>query len=165
MKRILLAFLCIMLLIVGSVNAKDKNTDEYRYDVEGIESVSNDGHQVMLRVWSYGKKNKLTREICMRNAVHAVIFKGIPATSGTGVYQGAPAIVPAGYDSDRAYFDNFFNSGDYLQYVTIANHGNMLNIKLPHGEFKIGIEFMVNRGALEERLIKDKKAESLDFLF
>lgn len=168
MKKSVFILVYMIAFTVLSVNARDKEEDMYRYDIEGVASTSNSDSQIMVKVWSYGKIEKITRELCMRNAVHGVMFKGVPATSGTGVYKGAPAIVPAGYNSDKEYFDRFFESGDYLQYVTLVNHGNVQpgdRIKLSSKEYKVGMECLVNIGALTNRLAEDNKAKRLDSLF
>ena len=158
----------MMTFFLLDVNARDKDEEMYRYDVEGVAGSPTDNNKVLIKVWSYGKLQKITREVCMRNAIHGVLFKGVPATSSTGVFSGCEAIVPDGYDANKEYFDRFFESGEYLKYVVMVNHGNIQagdRIKLSNNEYKIGMECAVNYKALATKLSDDGIAKNLDFLF
>lgn len=162
MKRFLFILISIIALSSISTYAKDKDEDMYRYELEGVEYSSNNKDVVAVKVWSYGNIKKITRETCMRNAIHGVIFKGVPAASG--LYMGQKAIVPNGYNSNKEYFDSFFESGDYLQYVELTNNGNVKpgdRIQISGKEYKIGIVCLVNLVALKKRLEGDNVAGKL----
>lgn len=164
MKRTIYIFLfliCFPLLVIG---AKDKDQNTYRYEMEGVDETAYNSSQIAVKVWSYGKIEKITRETCMRNAVHGVIFKGVPASTSNGLIQGRRAIVPDGYEAHKEYFDRFFESGDYLQYVELINNGDIRagdRIKLSNKEYKIGMICLINIEALNARLVKDNVAMGL----
>ena len=67
--------------------ARDKDEDMYNYELES--AVGNFSLQAgwnVAKVWNYGKREFLTKENAMRNAVHGIIFKGYQGYDGnTGV--------------------------------------------------------------------------------
>lgn len=169
MKRIL--FSLVFLLSLGwtayAGNKVDKK--EYLYEIESFEgNVPAQQGYCIIKVWNYGKREKITTNSCMENAVHGIIFKGYAGLGKTASDKGKKALVPEGYEAHKAYFDNFFNSGQYLQYVQLTNKGELLAgdvIKMRKGGYKIGMVVMVNYDALRKRLENDKIIKGLDFLF
>ena len=148
MKRIGLLMVCMMVMAVFTANAKDGESETYRYELEALDGVASEG-RVLLKVWSYGKKEKLTRQACMANAVHGIIFKG-------------------GYAAHKDYFDTFFRNGEYLQFVELTNNGNIQagdRIKISSKEYKVGMACIVNYTALRAKLEGDGIAKGLNFLF
>lgn len=100
-----------------SVSAgKKKNFVDYSYELTYVKDVpaSTVGFTVF-KVWSYGKKKELlTKDICMRNAVHGLLFKGL-AANYSGKQGNVPPLCPEGYQAHKEYFDRFFESGEYRQ--------------------------------------------------
>jgi hypothetical protein len=134
--------------------AKD-NAAEYNYELTraGVPGVkSRDPNFVIFVVYSYGKKEKVTTEVCKRNAIHGVLFKGLPAEDGMSA---VPALLGSDtYEVHKDYFDDFFKSS-YLQYLEETNKGMHDVMKLKK-EYKIGMKVRVNLKALKERLRQDK---------
>jgi hypothetical protein len=168
MKKYLFFLVSLSLFIVITVNAKDKEENTYHYELENFtDGTMPDGH-FLVKVWNYGKKEKITRQLCMRNAIHGVIFKGVTGGNTSGLNKGHAALCPDGYMAHADYFDRFFNSGDYLQYVELSNNGNIQpgdRIKISNNEYKIGMLCIINFNALRDRLQKDGVAKGLNSLF
>lgn len=150
------------------MQAKD-DEDKYKYELDSFDgSVAAKEGYCIVKVWNYGKKERLTRDNCMRNAIHGILFKGYMATGNRMADKGKKPLVPEGYDAHKKYFDDFFESGDYLQYVQLTNNGQLNAgdvIKIDKKRYKVGMVVLINYNALRDRLEKDKIIKSLDFLF
>ncbi len=167
MKKFFLTLFALMAISVFTAMAQD-GEDTYRYEIEDFTGGVAPEGRVLVKVWNYGKKETITRQLCMRNAVHGVIFKGVSGSSRTGLNKGHTALVPDGYNSHKDYFDNFFGNGDYLQFVEVTNNGNIQpgdRIKISRKEYKIGMVCSINYNALRQRLEKDGISKGLNFLF
>lgn len=168
MKKITFLLFCMSLFAVFTATAKDEEENTYRYELENLTDRTMADGQIMVKVWNYGKKEKITRQTCMRNAVHGVIFKGVSGGRASGLNKGHAALCPDGYTAHADYFDNFFSSGDYMQYVELTNNGNIQpedRIKISSKEYKIGMVCIINFNALRDRLQKDGIAKGLNSLF
>jgi hypothetical protein len=150
--------LFIMVITLGMCCARSMAKDdktEYNYELTraGVPGVkSRDPNFVIFVVYSYGKKERVTTEVCKRNAIHGVLFKGLPAEDGMSA---VPALLGSEtYEAHKDYFDDFFKSS-YLQYLEETNKGMHDVMKLKK-EYKIGMKVRVNLKALKERLRQDK---------
>lgn len=87
-----------------------------------------------------------------KNAVHAVIFKGVPA--GNGATAQPPLKTDGVTPSDSLFFENFFQN-DYRAYVSSVASGSRQVMKTGKKEYKIGYFISVSkdrlRGYLEEK--------------
>ena len=142
--------LTLLALLCYGVQAKDKN--EFKYEVVSA-GVGSEGSE-LIKVFSYAKNQKKAIEIGKANAVHAVLFKGIPGM----VKMQEKA-------NNEKFFDNFFKTGQYLQFVTVSNDGtidpeDMLRVG---GEYKIGIIYSVSKDNLRKYLIDNGIIKSLGF--
>ena len=168
MKNFAFLLICMSLFVVVTATARDDEEDSYRYELENYtDRTMSDGY-IMVKVWNYGRKEKITRQTCMRNAVHGVIFKGVSGGRASGLNKGHAALCPDGYSAHTDYFDNFFNSGDYMQFVELTNNGNIQagdRIKISSKEYKIAMVCIINYNALRDRLQKDGVAKGLNSLF
>ncbi len=139
-----------ILLSFLTLNMSAKNKNEYRYEVIPI-AVGTEG-TALIKVYSYAKSQKKAIDLGKRNAVHALLFKGIPG--GNGVYYTPPLVKPGEHELYVKFFDNFFESGDYLRFVTLSSDGivdpeDMLRVG---SEYKIGIVFAVSKNELRKYL-------------
>lgn len=161
------AFILMLSAVATTAEAQGKNG--YKYELASYDgAVSGDPNYSIVKVWSYGKREKLTRRECIKNAVHGIIFKGYAASSMRAEDRGKAALCPGGYDTHEEYFDKFFSSGDYLQYVQESNNGELMAtdvIKIASREYKVGMVVVVNTEALRKRLEQDGIIKRLDFLF
>lgn len=154
MKKIkyLLIFI-VLVMCVPAIQAKDKKLMAFNYELtrEGC-PVSRDANYVIFTVYSYGKRAEVTADVSKRNAVHGILFKGLPATQMQGAI---PAMMgTTSYAEHQDYFDNFFSTEQYLQFVEETNRGFEDVIKLKKG-YKIGVTVKVNIQLLQRRLEAD----------
>lgn len=92
---------------------------------------------------------KSQRKGVRQNAVHGVIFKGF---AGQGAAQPALVKNASGYSDNKDFFDNFFNSGDYLRYVSSVVNGSTESRKIKNGGFKVSQTMTVNVKMLRRHL-------------
>lgn len=168
MKRILFVLLA-MTMVVTSTWAKKDETPGYDYELSMIKAgvATTSGFKVF-KVWSYAtKKDLLTQEICMRNAVHGILFKGLVAPD-EGAQGSIAPLVPAGYESHKEYFDTFFNSGEYKQFIQVTSRGAQGAgdvLQLSKKRWKVGLAVQVNIKGLRQRLEKDRIIDSAKNIF
>ena len=100
--------------------------------------------------WRWPSKNaKMPLEVAKRNAVHAVIFKGVPA--GNGAASQPPLKTDAVTASDSVFFGNFFQ-GEYQDYINSVASGSLRILKLRAREYKIGYVVSVAKDNLRKYL-------------
>ena len=75
----------------GSASKLSKADTPWTYEIESV-GVGADGTYA-IRVWSYYKNAKMPLEVAKRNAVHAVIFKGVPAGNINSVANSSLRII------------------------------------------------------------------------
>lgn len=77
------------------------------------------------------------------------------------------ALVPDGYESHHDYFDAFFASGDYLQFIQPASKGAQQagDVVKMKKDYKVGLLVQVNLSALRKRLEKDGITKGVRSLF
>ena len=151
MKKIFFAFLSFI-MFTGVLSAKDDFSNfNYELTRDGC-PVSRDANFVIFTVYSYTKKSKITSDIGKRNAIHGILFKGLPKTQ----YQGAePALIKEGsYETYAADLDRFFADGEYLQFVEETNKGFQDVVKISSKEYKVGITVKVNLKGLKQKMEK-----------
>jgi hypothetical protein len=150
------SIIAIAVILFGcktSQQIADKDTQEFRYEIEPIDVGSQGVYQ--LKVWTYSRNPDTAIEQAKKNAVHCVIFKGF--TGKAGVITGRKALVAnAAVETEKAdYFKPFFaTGGKYQQFVSLANNGAIApGDRLKIGsEYKIGVIVSVNVAALRSDL-------------
>ncbi len=157
MRNIVILMLCVFPVLVwgGKVRRQgmaDTQTTQWRYEIEPV-SVGTQGSAVV-KVWSYLKDPKIAREQCKKNAVHGVIFKGIPSKERI---PGKKPLVTAAEASQHAdFFDKFFAAGgDYMKFVALTNTGaggGESVLKVSKKEYKVGVTVTVNYNNLRSYL-------------
>ena len=168
MKHILLAIIILLSFSLGA-QAQKKKIVGYNYELSLVKenAASASGFKIF-KVWSYAKKKEvLTQEICMRNAIHGILFKGL-AASDVGTQGNFPALCPEGYDAHKEYFDGFFGSGDFKQFIQLTSKGAQQAgdvVKTASKEWKVGLLVQVNVNALRKRLQKDGIIEGVKDIF
>ena len=153
MKRI------IVLLISLTCMVSCGPAKVYDYEIHCITTGAN-GLQIV-KVYSYGKTVDKASTKCKKNAVHGAIFKGI---SGGSCRPNPPIVGMDKYETNKAYFDEFFSSGKYLQFVTLSGDGSIApndRLKTSNG-YKIGLPVVVRYDALRKKLENDGIARVLN---
>lgn len=153
MKRFIVVFISLAWLVsCGPAKV-------YDYEIFCVKTGQN-GLQIV-KVFSYGKSVEKASAQCKKNAVHGAIFKGI---SGGDCRPNPPIVGLDKYESNKAYFDEFFSSGKYLQFVTLSGDGSIApndRLKTSNG-YKVGLPVVVRYDALREKLEKDGIARALN---
>lgn len=168
MKRIYVLLLALT-MVATSTWAKKDETPTYDYELSLVkETVAATIGFKVFKVWSFVTKKELaTQEVCMRNAIHGILFKGLAADDG-GTQGKLDPLVPSGYESHQEYFDNFFNSGQYKQFIQLTSRGAQQAgdfIQVSKKRWQVGLLVQVNINALRKRLEQDHIVESAKSIF
>lgn len=160
-------FTCLLILSLSTRAQSRQEIAQYRYEIESYsEDVPKDLSVRYVRVWNYGSTVTNATANCMKNAIHGILFKGYAALSDRSV--GLKPLVPEGYDAHKDYFDNFFGSAQFMQFVQLTNNGQPEPggvVKAGRREYKVSMVVVISFEALRNRLEKDGIIKKLDFLF
>ena len=146
-KFFLFLSLCALPFLItscGGAKKLSKADQPWSYEVESV-GVGADG-TYSVRVWSYYKNADMPVETAKKNAVHAVIFKGVPA--GGGASQQPPLVTG---QPDNVFFDNFFIS-DYQRFINSVASSSRQVVKTGKREYKIGYVVSVAKDNLRNYL-------------
>ena len=148
MKKYL--FLLIFPLLVWSCGPSSKvsRADQpWSYEVESM-GVGADGTYA-IRIWSWWRNANMPVETAKKNAVHALISRGVPAGNGAAAQPAlrTGALTPA----ETAFFDNFFLS-EYQRYINSVASGSIQVLKTGRNEYKIGYVVSVSKDSLRKYL-------------
>ncbi len=159
MKNILknLTAFVIFILLINSCKTS-RTTKEARmagyvsgnYEIECM-GTGMDGTQ-LVKVWGFGTNPDQAAYQSRKNAVHAVLFKGINA--GKPGCMTRPIVTqPGAEELHREFFNTFFTDGGrYLQFVSLSNDGTVDRIRITNREYKVGSILSVRHAALREEL-------------
>lgn len=120
------------------------------YEVECM-GTGMDGTQ-LIKVWGFGKKPDDAIYNAKKNAVHAVIFKGI--LGGKPGCMTRPLINKPGVEEQhREYFNSFFaDGGRYLNFVSQTGDGKVDRIKVSNKDYKVGVIVAIMHSQLRAEL-------------
>lgn len=150
-RLLLTIVLSLSLLSLGAMKQRkaDKDTENYRYDIEYAKTGSNGN--IVVKVWSYSKRTRIGIEQCKKNAVHGVLFKGY-ASAGGGTAQKALVKDPTAEVKNAEFFDAFFSDGGpYMKYVSAAANSTVDVVKVGK-EYKSGVVVTVSKDQLRSDL-------------
>lgn len=157
MKTSVLATSLILLFLVSvqleAQTKREKKAAGYvigNYEVECI-GTGMDGTQ-LVKVWGFGKKPDDAVYQARKNAVHAVLFKGI--IGGKPGCMQSPLVAKPGAEVQHAdFFQNFFkDGGGYLKFVSQAGDGTVDRIKIDTKTYKVGVVVSVMHAQLRREL-------------
>ena len=145
-----------MFLCINTINAQTKKQRAAagyiisNYEVECM-GTGMDGTQ-LIKVWGFGKKPDDAIYNAKKNAVHAVIFKGI--MGGKPGCMTRPLISKPGVEEQhREYFNSFFSDGGrYLNFVSQTGDGKVDRIKVSNKDYKVGVIVAVMHSQLRAEL-------------
>ncbi len=110
-----------------------------------------------LRAWGVGRNKTDAIEQAMKNALNAVLFRGIH--SGDKSCNVRPLVMEVNAQEKYEYYFNIFfkDGGDYKKYVTTEDKRPLTNAKEnTKTQVKYGITVRVLRSELKQRLIEDE---------
>jgi len=156
MKRVIGLFSVLFLfanLALGQARKKaEEDTFEWRYEIEVVNTGTQGTKQV--KVWTYSKKANVAMEQAQKNAVHGIIFKGMP-DKGPVKGDKAMATDPNLETTQEEFFKEFFkDGGKYSKYVTLVNNGAIAagDVMKVGKEYKVGVIVSVNTAGLRKDL-------------
>jgi hypothetical protein len=158
---ILTAVTCLTISAQSRKDLKAMYHSAYSYEVSCL-GVGQDGTKA-IKVWGYGKNAEVAAYNARRDAVAAVIFKGVPGGNGAAP---TPAILSIdGYEKNADFFDQFFKAGGmYLSFINLTTDGfpsGEDRIKTSNG-YKVAISASVNYNGLRAYLEEKGIAKKLD---
>lgn len=150
----LAALALIALLLSG---CRSTNIGAYHnYEIECL-GVELDGSQTLYS-WGTGRNKTDAIEQAKKNAVYAVLFKGIQKGSNRGCALKPLLLEVNAHEKYEYYFNAFLkDGGDYMQYVSMEDaKANSQKVERSKEQVKYGIVVRVLRSELKERLINDQ---------
>jgi hypothetical protein len=146
----IVVFASIPLAQSAAMNNADKNTLEWKYEIEGA-GVGNQG-TYLVKVWSYCKFKKIAITQSKKNAVHGIIFKGFSASNLVKSGQ-KPLIREPGMEAKHEIFfrDFFADGGRYMKFVSSSSDEVTELVKVGK-EYKAGVVVTVNVSELRKDL-------------
>ncbi|MDE5773116.1 MAG: hypothetical protein K2H86_01490 [Muribaculaceae bacterium] len=153
-KLLLSAILCMAMVGCKTPTKVENVYARVNFEVECL-GVDHDGSQT-LRSFGKGKNKAQAMETARKNAVRAVLFKGI--TAGTSECNTRPIInVVNAEEKNEGYFNRFFSDGGaFEQYTSLIDEKRTSRIKSSDKALENwGIVVRVDRAGLKERMIKD----------
>ena len=138
----------------------DKNTAAWYYELEAYSAPYRGSCNV--KVWSYGPDINTARDQATKNAVHGVLFRGVPGNPEKRLNALPPVVSDIrAEETHKEFFEKFFeNGGPYQRYATkTVSSGNDEILKYGRKNYKVGVVVTVQydalRKALEEQGIND----------
>ena len=156
-KSVRYSLLFTLILIIGSCGKKLSYNYELLCNGVGVNGI------YLVKCYSYGSSFEKARKKVKKDAVHGILFKGVSGNSNKGC-RAQPPICNVNYDDNIEWLENFFESGQYEQYVTLSNDGNVSasdRIKIKRG-YKVGFTVAVKSDMLRTKMIKEGFAKKMD---
>lgn len=132
----------------------DEDTSQWRYEIECVETGKQGTY--LVKVWSYSKDKEVAIEQAKKNAVHGIIFQGVPAGE-RGCFAQPPLSRSSNLEQEKSeYFNSFFaTGGKYQKFVSLSTDGAVAagdRLKISRKEYKIGVIVSVNKTLLRKEL-------------
>lgn len=149
-------FIAVVTLSSCGITAVVSKSDKpWAYEIENM-GVGTDGSYAIM-VWTYSKTPQISQDITKKNAIHATIFKGIPAGNGS---VSQPSLAQAGIKDTDPFFIDFFKS-DYQKFIHSILPGSAQVYKVSKNEYKIGYVVSVSKDELRTYLEEQEIIEGL----
>ena len=156
-----ISLIAISFLLIDACSVK-KISWNYELVCQGVAGSGTE----LVKCYSYGKTVNHARKQVKRDAVHGYLFKGVSAKSN--LCSEKLPVCHVSYEEEQKWFDNFFKSENYLQYVTLSNDGNPDSsdiIKIPNGKYKVGFTVAIKSDLLRKRMEKEGYARGMHDVF
>lgn len=163
--------ICIIALLIVPINSLFSQTNSNRrvteertrnWQYESICSESGGtGSSYLIQVTSYVGDVRLALNQAKKNAIHAVLFKGV-AGNNLGCTAKEPLIINGVYNDNFEYFEDFFyNTRQYNQFATAPSGTAESSEKLKRKMNKVTFIISVNVDELRKKLEYDKIIEPM----
>ena len=163
--------ICIVALLIIPINSlfsqtnsnrkvTEERTRNWQYESECFES-GGAGSSYLIQVTSYVGDVLLALNQAKKNAIHAVLFKGV-AGNDIGCTAKEPLIKNGVYNDNFEYFEDFFyNTRQYNQFATLPSGSAESTEKLKRKMYKATYAISVNVDDLRKKLEYDKIIEPM----
>ena len=163
--------ICIIALLIVPINhlfsqtnsnrrVNEERTRNWQYESICSES-GGTGSSYLIQVTSYVGDVRLALNQAKKNAIHAVLFKGV-AGNNLGCTAKEPLIKNGVYNDNFEYFEDFFyNTRQYNQYATSPSGTAESSEKLKRKMNKVTFIISVNVDELRKKLEYDKIIEPM----
>lgn len=156
MKRVVIALAAAIIICSCGPSSKMSKADKaWSYEIQSA-GVGVEGTYV-LNVWSYSRKPEIPVELAKKNAIHATIFRGVPA--GNGAAAQPPLVAGSQVSDTNPFFENFFIS-DYQKFINSVASKRTIT-KTGKREYKICYTISVSKDSLRKYLEKEGIIKSL----
>ena len=160
---LVLSFQSVVAQTKKEVRTAEERTKNWEYESICAESGGTES-SYLVQVTSYVPDLKLALAQAKRNAIHAVMFKGISGNN-LGCTAKDPLVSDSNYDSNFTYFQDFFyNSSQYNKYATApsgsAESSETYKVK-GKKNFRVTFIISINVDELRKKLEFDKIIQSL----
>lgn len=166
MKRLLLYLsLALSMLLVSCSSSKKMTSTVKEYDVKTM-GVGVDG-TYLINVTDYFKTTdeRVYLDGLKRDAVHCVIYSGIPAGNGS-IQQPALLNKDTRMEGSEDALNEFFEQKLYNNYInSIVNSSKTVVKQKDTKNYKISVTLSVNKDELRKYLIDNNIIKSLNYLF
>ena len=163
--------ICIVALLIVPINSlfsqtnsnrkvTEERTRNWQYESECFES-GGAGSSYLIQVTSYVGDVRLALNQAKKNAIHAVLFKGVSGNN-LGCTAKEPLIKNGVYNDNFEYFEDFFyNTRQYNQFATLPSGSAESTEKLKRKMYKATYAISVNVDDLRKKLEYDKIIEPM----
>tara|TARA_R110000868_G_scaffold408293_5_gene691031 strand:- start:65680 stop:66171 length:492 start_codon:yes stop_codon:yes gene_type:complete len=156
-NRILnIVFLTVLTIGISCSSSKPALESLNRFDYEvTCEQIGKEGTQSMI-ISTIQKNADIALAEARRQAVHAILVKGL----NSGACNVPPLVDQSKYAANQQYFNNFFDSDAYKQFVVSASD-RARDLIYVGKQVKVSSNVVIARNALRDRLVSDKIISSM----
>lgn len=166
MKRLLLYLsLVVSMFLVSCSSSKKMTTNVRQYYVQTM-GVGADG-TYLINVTNYFKSadESVYLDGLKRDAVHCVIYSGIPAGNGS-IKQPALMNNDTRIDGNEEALNQFFEQKLYNNFINSVVNSSKTIVRMKDSkDYKISVTLSVNKDELRNYLIENNIIKSLNYLF
>ncbi len=166
MKRaVLCSMLLVILMLASCSSSKNISSNVRQYDVETL-GIGMDG-TYLIKVTDYFRTTdeKIYLDGLKKDAVHCVIYTGIPAGNGS-MKQPALMTNDTRIEGNEEALNDFFEQKLYLNYInSVVNSSKTITKIKGSKDYKIGVGISVNKDDLRKYLIDNNIIKPLNYLF
>jgi hypothetical protein len=149
----------ILFIALISILFQFCSTKQLQFNYEfSCNDIGTQGTKV-IKVFTTGRNAETAMKSSNMMAVHAFLFKTVVCDG-----QPQPAISKYSYNEKKDFFDDFFISGKYQDYVMQTSNATIKSEdrrRLENGDIKVGVKVQVQYKALHQYMISKGMANSL----
>jgi hypothetical protein len=153
MKKFILLFFSLTILILQSFAQR-----QFAYQVECI-SVENSG-SVSVKIWNTKKGKKYSQLQARKDAVHAILFSGVPGNNGC-ITQKPILSTPESIEAFKKIENDFFSkNGEWSKFTREASISTTLPQQIEDKKWKV-YQVSISKDLLRKYLEEQKIIKSL----